>query len=166
MYQAADALSRLRIPEEYKIRVEDDILERGITPSPPFTGEEQATVNYMQGKNTERDKGGFSLPDVYASVMVPESSDEKQPITAQEYIKKQENDSYCSQASYTMGLTGSSYSYDRTGSLRQIAPIHGTVQNVVPTSSQTQLQYQLHNSTLAGHLGETRMDDTMRREHY
>lgn len=62
--------------------------------------------------------------------------------------------------------TRSWYSYDSHGILVQTAPLGGSMETVVPNSLRPRLFYLALYSKVAGHPGEGRMHDAMRRALY
>lgn len=91
---------------------------------------------------------------------------DKWAITAQPFIHEQAKDSYCRELSTTVGLPGLTSNSDRNGFLARPSPIYGAVQKSLPTSVQLYLLYYSLYATLAGHLGERCMYDSLRREYY
>lgn len=64
---------------------------------------------------------------------------------AHEFLHEQARESYCRQASYTVGLRGSVYSCDRNGFLTCNTAMDGTIQKRFPKSLQESLLYHSHH---------------------
>lgn len=60
----------------------------------------------------------------------------------------------------------STFNYDINAILVRTSPIDGAGKKILPTSLQSHLYYHSHYPTMAGHLGEKGMHDSMQREYY
>lgn len=67
------------------------------------------------------------LPKIYALATSTEGRKDVRLKTAQELIHEQAKDSYCRQASSTLGFLGLTYNHDRNGFSRQTEPIDRSV---------------------------------------
>lgn len=111
-------------------------------------------------------KRSIGFPAVHAIARLTDTKHDKRPIIEQEIIQKQENDSYYLQASFTVGLSGSTFYYDKNGFLVRAASIDVAVHKVVPTSLQPGPLCHLQYSTLAWHPGERLILDSMAGAYY
>lgn len=165
IHKTADTLLRQKETGEEESSIEYDILVQCIT---AFNTPEKQEARFtcMQDDDAENEKRGVRLPEVDALAMATDGNDENRPITVHEIIDEQTNESYCRQASYAVGLPGSTYSFDKIRFLKQTAPNDGAVQKVAPTPFEACLLYQSHYLTLPGHLGRRHMYDRTRRKDY
>lgn len=153
-------------PRAYKRQIADALLGMKSTGTNQKPIEDEIPV-FMHHRLHPPEKGeGVGLPAVNAVETLTETGHDKRPITAHDSIHKQAKDSYCFQASSTVGLLGSTFNYDGNEFLVRTAPIKGAVRTVVPTSLQPRLLNHSHNPTLAGHQGERHLYESMRQEDY
>ena len=88
-------------------------------------------------------------------------------IQLSEWLEEQRNDDFCNRIlSRQSEKTDSAFSEDEDGLLRRRALLDGAEQIVVPKTLKPRLLTMCHRSVLAGHPGQTRMYDTMRRTYY
>lgn len=120
-------------------------------PKPPKTG---VKLTNMQDDDAKSDKRGVRLPKLYALVTATGENDEKRPATVRECMKELAKDSYCCQASFTVGAPELTYKFERNGFLTAVAPIDKAVQKVIYTSLRVQFLYLTHYPPLAGNEGE------------
>lgn len=106
--QAAECLFRLETTGTDQTPIEDDILIHSITAYIPQKVEGRAI--YMQAHDILNDSDGIGILAVHAIAISTETKHDKRPITAQEFVYKPENGSYCQQASATGGLPRSTFS--------------------------------------------------------
>lgn len=94
-----------------------------------------------------------------------ESNGRKIPILL-EFMTVQGTDIYCDGIRSTVKLPGLSFSFDKNGFSEIHSVIDKAVQNVVPQLVHPVILQLTQHSTLAGHIGERRLKDTLRREYY
>lgn len=70
---------------------------------------------YMHGNNVNDDKEGVGLPPAYAVAASMEPKHDGRQITTPDFVQEQANDLFCWQASFTVGLLGSTYNYNKNG---------------------------------------------------
>lgn len=109
---------------------------------------------------------GLEIPSLHAIATSTATKHYNSPITAQELIYEQLRNLYCRSASPTVGLPRLMYNLDTNGFLVCTAPVHGSLEKVVPTSLQLHLLYHWHYPTLAVHPCEECMYNRMRRKLY
>lgn len=121
---------------------------------------------YMQDYRVINDDKGTELPEILTIATSTESEYDRPSLTTHDLVQEQAKDSYCPQASPTVGLPGSRINYDRKGLLVRTAVIDGEVQKVIPTSLQPSLLYHLIYPGLARHPGERPIDLSMQHKYY
>ena len=90
-----------------------------------------------------------------------------QPITVEEIVQEQKLDSFCQTTLARMNRKRrSSFYEDEHGVLRRKCPYDGQVQIVLPETLRPRVLHLTHHSLLAGHPGQTRLYNTLRRTYY
>lgn len=120
----------------------------------------------MQDYNVLNGKEGTGVPEVDAIATPKASKHDKRPMTAQELIQEQTKDSDCRQASYTIGLPGSTLNLHRNKILFRNEPFHRAVKEVLPKFLQLRILYHSHYPLFAGKSGKRCLYDSMGLEHY
>lgn len=124
----------------------------------------EVKVMYMSNYNVLSYKEAIGLPAVYPIATSTEKKHNKCPTLANNLMHEQAKDSYCPEASSTIGLHGLMSSGDNNGFLVRTLPIYGAVQKFFLTSLPPCLLYHCDHPTLMRHPSERRMYDLMQRE--
>lgn len=120
----------------------------------------------MHDSDGNEDKGGTRLLQYAQSKNLAELKNNERQMSTHDFIVNHAKDSYCGQATSTIGVLGPAYHYDRYGLLWRVFPIEDAVQTDFPNSLRARLLYHSHYPCLAGQPGEERMFDIVRREYY
>lgn len=124
--QTTDALQQLRTAGKDEMRIEADIPALCPTSSNPPKNEESRFIYMQEGSNrTTSVVSDYKI--VYGVARTTKRDDEKRPITAQEFVHQQRNDSYCRQASSAVRFSRLKYNYGRNWILTPISPNDGAI---------------------------------------
>ncbi|CAN8061912.1 unnamed protein product [Agarophyton chilense] len=149
-HQAADALSQV-ITEGTDDTQLDDLI--------PTPFKDDGPQNY-----TESDD--LMVPPNSAPPQVNAIDPEEEVlllITIEELLQAQVEDEYCKETAKLVGAPGCLYDYDRFGLLCRRSPLDDALQRVIPTSLRARFLYLAHFPRFAGHLGDQRMYQTLRK---
>lgn len=110
--QPCGSLLRLETTGISQTAIEDEILAPCFTFSISSFVKEEAKSIYMQDYNKLTDKEDIGRTEIYAIATSTEFEHDKRPITASDFINEHMKNLCCRQASPTIVLTGSTFSYD------------------------------------------------------
>lgn len=162
-HQRSGALSRVKTTRTDQTLFVDEVHVLSITaPIPLEKGEARAMcLLYYVVLN---DKESIWLNRVQFIATLANTEYDKGRITAYESIQELAKNSYCLQASSTVGLLDSTLNYDRNQFLVRNERMNGAVEKGFPVSLLLSLSYQLHFRTLGGHPGERHIYGPMQHE--
>lgn len=109
---------------------------------------------------------GAALPIDFCKSDFHEMWQDERAETATDFKNEQAKDFYCRKVSYTVGLPGLAYTYDRSSSWMHIASLKRAVANFIQVSLQACLMCCLHHSWLSGSMIAACTCESMQPKYY